>query len=48
MPTQPSERNTATSQPTHSKAYENRMGLVFLVGAAAAILAVFYGLSFLD
>ena len=48
MLTQPTEPNPATSRPTHSKAYEKGMGLVFFLGAAGAILIIFYALSFLD
>ena len=33
--------------PIHSKAYERGMGLLFFLGAAAALLAVIYLLSFL-
>jgi len=33
--------------PLHSKVFEREMGLVFLLGAAAALVGVVYLLSFL-
>jgi hypothetical protein len=47
MLTQPDEPHTATGQPTHSKQYERGMGLLFILGSAAALLAVIYLLSLL-
>ena len=46
MLTQPDEPNTARGQPTHSKQYEKGVGLLFMIGSAAALLAVIYLLSF--
>jgi hypothetical protein len=43
MPTQPDE----PEGPIRSKAYEREMGLLFFVGAIAALIGVIYLLSFL-
>ena len=45
---QPSEPHTATRRPTHTKAYEKGMGLLFILGSAAALFAIFYVLSYFD
>ena len=47
MVLQPRIPNTNTRRPIHSKFFENEMGVVFFLGAAAALIGVIYLLSFL-
>jgi hypothetical protein len=46
MLTRPDEHHD--ERPTHSKAYEEWMGLLFLFGAVAALFATFFILSYFD
>jgi hypothetical protein len=47
MVLQPRNPNTNTKRPIHSKFFEKEMGLLFFLGAAAALIGVIYLLSFL-
>jgi hypothetical protein len=48
VPDRPNEPNATTNPPVHSEAYEKGMGLLFIVGSAAALLAVLFVLSYFD
>jgi hypothetical protein len=44
----PDEHNATAKPPAHSEVYEKGMGLVFILGSAAALFVVFFVLSFFD
>jgi hypothetical protein len=48
VPDEPSGTDTAAKPPAHSRTYERGMGLLFLLGAVAAVFVVFFVLSFFD